>query len=1272
MLDRLLQTRIEPVVERDRQRQLSARLACIYGVAGLAGAAVLVGFVWGGWRAAWVAPLLALAGFGYALVTRLSFRRQKTDARDIVRGIEGEQPRLHGLLLTAVEQHEEPGTGGLNYLQERVVRGALEFDRHHPWGHRSCERLFFARLAHAGALLGFLVVLGSLALLAPVRGKSVAPVAAGGIEITPGDASIERGESMVVLARFGGKLPGAVSLVITPSEGEATRVALARNLDDPVFGGRIPEIRGDLMYRVEYDGELTREYKVGVYDLPRLERADAHLVYPEYTGLEAKTIENTRRVSAVEGTRIRYVMELNKPVTSAAWIDRDQGQLAFLPSAARSNVVELEFTLAHNARYALQLVDDAGRTNRAPEQFVLEVYTNRAPELKLVRPGGDDRVSPLEEVTFRGRASDDFGLNGYGLGYRFGAGETEMIELGSPAGRLEQREFEEVLALEPRGARPGQLLTYFLWADDVGPDGEVRRTFSDIYFLEIRPFDEIFRENQSGAGQGEAGQPQQGAPSEELADLQKEIIAATWSLQRRGTPKPPRGFSEDAEVIRQSQEHAISQASDLGSQVNDPEAQRWVDTALSEMERALVELERAATDEAVAPLAPALGAEQAAYEALLQLQSREFQIARGQPGQSGGSRSGRMQRQLSQLQLRSSEDRYENQRQAAPQMDEQQREQLQFLARLKELAQRQQDLNQRLRELELALQEATTEEDREEVRRELRRLREQQEQMLSDVDELRQRMDRPGNQMETAEARQQLEETRSQLQRASQAMEQGEVSQAVASGTRASRQLEELREDFRTRNASQFAEAMREMRGQARDLVAQQEDLARALADLTKNQRPTLSDAAPREDLARTAAEQAAGLTNLLEQVREVTEESEAAEPLLSRDLYETFRETVQSDSAALREVTDELLRQGALTRPVYDMLRFPEREGPGQSLAMTERLLREGHLPAAQLLEERARASLNQLQSGIERAAEKILGDDTEALQLARSELDELLEQLEQEIAEGRGATSSTNSAGGGAGSRSADNEGEGSAAAGADEAGSTELADAESSQSGAGQQGQDPSEEGQGQGQGGEQPSGDGELAGTEAGQGDGRAEGAEGQDGSGRGGSAGGERTAETAANSRQETSGRGGGGQGGEQQGSQPGGDTGRMFFENLGGDGGGTWGGGPLTGSGYRDWLTRLGEVEELLDSPDLRAEVSRVRDRVRTTRADFNRHSEPPRWDMVELEMAVPLSGVRDQLLQELARRQSPEALVPIDRDLVPPRYSELVRRYYEKLGTTE
>jgi len=43
---------------------------------------------------------------------------------------------------------------------------------------------------------------------------------------------------------------------------------------------------------------------------------------------------------------------------------------------------------------------------------------------------------------------------------------------------------------------------------------------------------------------------------------------------------------------------------------------------------------------------------------------------------------------------------------------------------------------------------------------------------------------------------------------------------------------------------------------------------------------------------------------------------------------------------------------------------------------------------------------------------------------------------------------------------------------------------------------------------------------------------------------------------------------------------------------------------------------------------------------------------------------------LRDAVAQELLRRESAEALVPIDREPVPPEYAEKVRRYYERLGS--
>jgi hypothetical protein len=92
----------------------------------------------------------------------------------------------------------------------------------------------------------------------------------------------------------------------------------------------------------------------------------------------------------------------------------------------------------------------------------------------------------------------------------------------------------------------------------------------------------------------------------------------------------------------------------------------------------------------------------------------------------------------------------------------------------------------------------------------------------------------------------------------------------------------------------------------------------------------------------------------------------------------------------------------------------------------------------------------------------------------------------------------------------------------------------------------------------------------------------------------------------------------------------------------------------------------------MLDAPDLRHEVAHIRDRARGVRAELKRHSKEPQWPLVRIQIAAPLAEVRNRVSEELARRESSDALVPIDRDPVPTKFSELVRRYYEKLGSSE
>jgi hypothetical protein len=126
------------------------------------------------------------------------------------------------------------------------------------------------------------------------------------------------------------------------------------------------------------------------------------------------------------------------------------------------------------------------------------------------------------------------------------------------------------------------------------------------------------------------------------------------------------------------------------------------------------------------------------------------------------------------------------------------------------------------------------------------------------------------------------------------------------------------------------------------------------------------------------------------------------------------------------------------------------------------------------------------------------------------------------------------------------------------------------------------------------------------------------------------------------------------------------------LRRLAGDGEGPGGDerGPITGDNFRDWSDRLRDVEEMVGDPRLRAEAARIRERAKAARADFNRHSIQPNWDMVRETIGRPLVELRDAVAQELLRRDSSEALVPLDREPVSPEYAEQVRRYYERLGS--
>jgi hypothetical protein len=537
MIDPLLNEHLEPVARRYRRLQLWRGLAICWALAGLL--AIALGAFGVEYRVC--VPLVGVVAFAAALWMGFATLSAKADPHWLARQIEQQHPELKTALLAALEQKPD-ATGNFSFLQQRVIAEAVVHGRNLGWTDAfPARKLALAHVAHVGAFAFFVAALMGLRTnsIAVVQQAAAAKAVLDSVAVTPGDTQVERGNSLVVLAKFEGKLPPGATLVLGAGTNVTRSIALTKSLDDPVFGGSVPEVNEDFSYRVEFAGQRTRDFAVKVFEHPKLERADAKLTFPAYTQLPEKTIEDTRRISAVEGSALSYTLQLNKPVKSARLLPKKDGEVVTLATDATKPFATLAgFALTNSQTYQIELVDADGRTNKVSAQFVFDALRNRAPELKLASPRGDQRVSALEEIQFAGEAWDDFGLRAYGIAYSLGGAEPTLLQLGEGGAAKDKRAFSHVLRLEELGAAPDQLVAWFAWADDVGPDGEVRRTATDMYFAEVRPFEEIFRQGQGGAGEGEEEEKdgKKGSPQEKmgkLAELQKQIINATWKLRRQ-------------------------------------------------------------------------------------------------------------------------------------------------------------------------------------------------------------------------------------------------------------------------------------------------------------------------------------------------------------------------------------------------------------------------------------------------------------------------------------------------------------------------------------------------------------------------------------------------------------------------------------------------------------------------------------------------------------------------------------------------------------------
>ena len=439
---------------------------------------------------------LALAvALGFALVLPLMRLNQRRAARRA----ETAFPEFEQRLLTFVERSVAPDADPDPMLDLLAADTATVAHRTEPARVAPRKSIFaFATSAGAaGAVLIWLILAGPgyLGYGAKTLWAGIPKGAAAGfydISIEPGNKLVRRKADQMVTATLVGFQAPQVRLFAryksTSKWEQAPMLPRANGSDYEYLFATLAE---PVEYYAEAGGVKSKTYRLDVADMPGIKHLKVTYHFPSVLGLPDATEDPGGDLRAVAGTVAELTVETDRPLKNGT-IDLDDGShVALEPQSGNTLIAKVAIQKDGMYHFA---ATDQGQSVRLSEDYFIEAQEDNPPSVKIVRPGRDARVSPIEEVTIQVQASDDFALEGMDLHYSVNGAAEKTVNL-LPHRGVKNADGSTMLALEDYKMTPGDVVSVYATARDA-------RTTSrtDIMFIETQPYERNYTQSQQMGG----------------------------------------------------------------------------------------------------------------------------------------------------------------------------------------------------------------------------------------------------------------------------------------------------------------------------------------------------------------------------------------------------------------------------------------------------------------------------------------------------------------------------------------------------------------------------------------------------------------------------------------------------------------------------------------------------------------------------------------------------------------------------------------------------
>jgi hypothetical protein len=281
------------------------------------------------------------------------------------------------------------------------------------------------------------------------------------LAIYPEQVTIARGTNLEVRVEAGERAPRRVDLVVKRPEQQDKRYAM-----EPLEQGRFRYVFLKPQTSFSFQGlagsSASLEGTATVVPAPAIGKMSLHYLFPDYTGLAARTQEGGGDIQALPGTQVRLSMQANVPLSKGRLHFADGSEL---PLHLQEQTLTGEILVMSEGSYSVEVEDTHGLKNTEPPWYSVQLTPDETPRVTLLHPENGQEIDETTVVDIRYEAEDDFGLQDASLVYIGADGVEHRVALHR--GRFDRRQVAERF--------PWDMYQHPL------PDGETVQVYVEVY-----------------------------------------------------------------------------------------------------------------------------------------------------------------------------------------------------------------------------------------------------------------------------------------------------------------------------------------------------------------------------------------------------------------------------------------------------------------------------------------------------------------------------------------------------------------------------------------------------------------------------------------------------------------------------------------------------------------------------------------------------------------------------------------------------------------------